>query len=117
MIGFLHILTFHVFTFCAALGEGVSAASSALKRLGAVEPINPGHGCSWAFAGYKGNHRDKSWVSQIYRPRYQGPAMISDTINTPAADMGKVYFYCATHLSCKFKFVMLCFVSAQAKYW
>ncbi|XP_057306663.1 catenin alpha-2-like isoform X2 [Hydractinia symbiolongicarpus] len=71
-------------------GEGVSAANSALKRLGAVEPINPGHGCSWAFAGYKGNHRDKSWVSQIYRPRYQGPAMISDTINTPAADMGKI---------------------------
>ena len=70
-------------------GDGVDAASSALKKLGAIEPINPGYGASWAFAGYKGDHQNKSWVSQIYRPRYQGPAMISDMVNTPASDMGK----------------------------
>ena len=69
-------------------GDGVDAASDALKKLGAVEPIKPGHRSSWAFAGYKGNHHSKSWVSQIYRPRYQGPAMMSDMINTPASDMG-----------------------------
>ena len=68
-------------------------ARQALKRLGAVEPINPGPRSSWAFAGFSGDHENKDWISQVSRPRRQGPAMISDMINTPAADMGNKCFF------------------------
>jgi hypothetical protein len=60
-----------------------------LKQFGVHEPIDVGYGASWAFVGYKGNHSSKQWVSEVTRPRYQGPAMLSDMINTPAADMGR----------------------------
>ena len=61
-----------------------------MKRFGAKD-IDAPYGASWAFAGYKGEHENKGWVTEVARPRYQGPAMISDMINTPAADMGKMF--------------------------
>lgn len=69
-------------------GDAVKLAADALRALGAYEPIDPGYSSSWSFAGYKGDYDNKEWVSQVTRPRYQGPSMISDMINTPAADMG-----------------------------
>ena len=73
------------------LGKGVEKAEAALKKLGAVEPMDPGFKGSWAFAGFKGAHHTKNWVTQVTRPRYHGPAMVADMINTPAADQGMVY--------------------------
>lgn len=70
------------------LGEGAQAAEESLKRLGAKEDVNIGYGASWAFAGFKGDHSSKEWVAEVTRPRYQGPSMISNMINTPAADKG-----------------------------
>ena len=75
------------------LGKGVEKAEAALKRLGAVEPVDPGPKGSWAFAGFKGAHHTKNWVTQVTRPRYHGPAMISDLINTPAFDQGKLSLF------------------------
>ena len=71
-------------------GKGVEMAADSLKNLGAVEPFNPGYRNAWAFAGYKGNYTSKLWVSQVSRPRFEGPCNLSDMINTPAADMGKI---------------------------
>ncbi|XP_066916590.1 catenin alpha-2-like [Clytia hemisphaerica] len=71
-------------------GDGIKAAAEALKRFGAKDVDAP-YGASWAFAGYKGDHENKGWVTEVARPRYQGPAMISDMINTPAADMGQIH--------------------------
>ena len=73
--------------FCYT-GKGIEKAEGALKKLGAVEPLDPGHKGSWAFAGFKGPHHTKNWVTQVTRPRYHGPAMVADMINTPAADQG-----------------------------
>ena len=70
------------------LGEGILAAAESLKRLGAKEDVNIEYGASWAFAGFKGDHSSKDWVAEVTRPHYQGPAMISNMINTPAADKG-----------------------------
>ena len=74
------------------LGSGVEKAEAALKKLGAVEPVDPGYKGSWAFAGFKGAHHTKNWVTQVARPRYHGPAMVADMIDTPAADQGTSVF-------------------------
>lgn len=74
------------------LGSGVEKAEAALKKLGAVEPVDPGYKGSWAFAGFKGAHHTKNWVTQVARPRYHGPAMVADMIDTPAADQGNLVF-------------------------
>lgn len=59
-----------------------------MKRLGVKEDVNIEHGASWAFVGLKGDHYSKEWVAEVSRPRYEGPSMISNMINTPAADKG-----------------------------
>ena len=69
-------------------GNGIMAASNVLKSLGAVEPIKLGPHDTWAFAGYKGGYKIKSWVAQSSVPSHKGPAVISNLINSPAAEIG-----------------------------
>lgn len=74
------------------LGKGALAAVEALKKLGVKEEVIIEYGASWTFAGFKGDHFTKEWVAEVTRPRYQGPAMISNMINTPAVDKGFCFF-------------------------
>ena len=83
-------------------GKGAEKAEAALKKLGAVEPMDPGYKGSWAFAGFKGAHHTKNWVTQVSRPRYHGPAMVADMINTPAADQGIVFFEAVSFQKCAY---------------
>ena len=54
-------------------------AISALKRLGAREPIILEYRSSFALAGFAGS-RLPSWVSQAQNKRYMGPSVLLVTI-------------------------------------
>ena len=56
-----------------------SVAISALKRLGAREPIILEFRSSFALAGFAGSGLP-SWVSQAQNKRYKGPSVLSFTI-------------------------------------
>ena len=56
-----------------------SVAISALKRLGAREPIILEFRSSFALAGFAGSGLP-SWVSQVQNKRYKGPSVLSVTI-------------------------------------
>ena len=56
-----------------------SVAISALKRLGAREPIILEYRSSFALAGFAGTELP-SWVSQAQNKRYKGPSVLRVTI-------------------------------------
>ena len=57
-----------------------SVAISALKRLGAREPIILEFRSSFALAGFAGSSGLPSWVSQAQNKRYLGPSVLLVTI-------------------------------------
>ena len=74
-------------------------AISALKRLGAREPIILEFRSSFALAGFAGSEMP-SWVSQAQNKRYKGPSVLRVTIE------GGNYL---TTLTCVQEFTLLCF--------
>ena len=63
----------------ATYGSVGSVAISALKRLGAREPIILEYRSSFALAGFAGSELP-SWVSQAQNKRYKGPSVLWVTI-------------------------------------
>jgi hypothetical protein len=65
-------------------GVGVNEAKDSLARIGATGAVNPGPGGSWVFMGYTGPDA-VDWVTQVARPRYKGPCVVSEFVTLPAA--------------------------------
>jgi len=66
----------------------VPPALSALRRLGAKDPILVALRGSFAFAGYAETNKP-SWVTQQQHERYQGPSIISLVIPLQSHQSGK----------------------------
>lgn len=56
-----------------------SSLQSALLRVGAKMPVNPGYRGSFALIGYTGPERP-SWIAQERNVRRQGPSVLNKTI-------------------------------------
>ena len=54
----------------------ISPAISALKRLGATDPILKEHRSSFALVGYAGAKKP-TWITQEQHERYKGPSEIN----------------------------------------
>ena len=67
----------------------VSAALSALGRLGAMDPILVAWRGSFAFAGYAETSKP-SWVTQEQHERYRGPSIMSLVIPLQRHQSGKI---------------------------
>ena len=80
MANFINSLPDHTVVLIAVEDSGekfVNDADSALKSLGATEPLNPGHRGSWLLVGYKGTGERPTWIRQAWKPRYRGPVYLS----------------------------------------
>lgn len=60
-------------------GDRALFASSALRSIGAIDPVYPFREGSWAFIGYKGKEK-VNWVMQTFKTAGNGPSIVNARI-------------------------------------